>query len=201
MSFAVNTWERQTHANAPARFEFYLDINQDGTTDYVVFNGDLSTAQISQPSLSDGRNVTFVLNNATGRSSAFFFTDHGTNSGNAVLTFCGEQIGMNAANLGQFMGVSIAARDISFSGAVTDAIEGITIAPGGETYLAVNTAGSTNIDVPAGGSASLSIVATGAASANPSETGVLLLLDAARGGGIKGGAPVDNEAITITVTP
>jgi hypothetical protein len=36
---------------------------------------------------------------ATGVATALFFTDHGTNSGNTVLTFCAEQIGMNARQL------------------------------------------------------------------------------------------------------
>ncbi|MCG8349776.1 MAG: S8 family serine peptidase [Chloroflexales bacterium] len=201
MSFAVNTWERQTHANAPARFEFYLDTNQDGTTDYVVFNADRSVSQLSQSTTTDGRNATYVQNNATGRASVFFFTDHGTNSANTVLTFCGEQIGMNAENLGQLMGVRAVARDRSFTGVVTDAIDGITIAPGGENYLAINPEGGTSIDMPANGSTPLNIVAVEGASANPSETGVLLFLDAVRSGGVKGGAPVDNEAIAITVTP
>ncbi len=84
-------------AVAPASFDFYLDVDQDGVFDYDIFNFDLSLST----SLSDGRNVAWVVDLATGDASAFFYTDHGTNSGNTALYFCGEQIGMNAANFFQ----------------------------------------------------------------------------------------------------
>jgi hypothetical protein len=124
-----------------------------------------------------------------------FFTDHGTNSGNTVLTFCAEQIGMNAANFGQLMDISVLAIDFYYSGLVTDLIAGITIAPLGERYL-----GSVE-DIPPGQTGTLTVLDFGPEGTNPSETGLLLLLDASREEGIRGGAPANNEAITITVNP
>lgn len=190
MTFAVNTWERQTHADAPASFEFDLDVDQDGVFDYAVFSFDLAF-----PALTDGRNVTWVLDLATNDASAFFFTDHGTNSGNTVLTFCGEQIGMNATNLGQPIDVQALAVDIYFTGNVTDEITDITVSPGGERYL-----GLIN-DIPSGGTETLTVVDFGAEGTNPTESGVLLFLDAARSGGVRSGAPEGNEALAITVNP
>jgi minor extracellular serine protease Vpr len=187
LGFAVNTWERQTHANAPAAFEFDLDTDQDGVFDYAVFNFDLSFT-----GFSDGRNVTWVLNLATGQASAFFFTDHGTNSGNTVLLLCGEQIGMNASNLGQPIDMDVLAVDIYFTGNVTDSLEDITIIPGGERYLGILN------DIGSGATEILTVLDFGEAGTNPTETGVLLLLDGARSGGVRGGAPEDNEAIAIT---
>ena len=187
MAFAVNTWERQTHADAPAAFEFDLDVDRDGTFDYAVFNYDLA-----YPSITDGRNVTWVENIATGKASAFFFTDHGTNSGNTVLMFCGEQIGMNQTNLGQPMGVQALAVDIYFTGNVTDALTGLTVIPGGERYL-----GLVN-DIPYGDTQTMTVLDFGSEGTNPTETGVLLIQDASRGG-VRGGAPADNEATAITV--
>jgi hypothetical protein len=185
--FAVNTWERQTHANAPAAFEFDLDTNQDGVFDYAVFNADLSF-----PGLTDGRNLTFAQNLATGEAEAFFFTDHGTNGANTVLTICGEQIGMNATNLGQEIDMQVLAVDIYFTGLVTDALTDITVIPGGERYL-----GLVN-DIATGATNTLTVLDFGPDGANPTETGVLLLLDAARSTG-RGGAPEGNEALAITV--
>jgi hypothetical protein len=190
MSFAVNTWERQTHANAPGAFEFDLDTNRDGDFDYAVFNFDLGL-----PGLSDGRNATWVQDLTTGQTTAMFFTDHGTHSGNMVLTFCAEQIGMNAANFGQMMDVSVLAIDFYYSGLVTDLIDGITIAPLGERYLGVVE------DIPPGQSGTLTVLDFGPEETNPSETGLLLLLDASREGGVRGGAPANNEAITVIVNP
>jgi hypothetical protein len=189
MAFAVNTWERQTHANAPASFEFDLDVNQDGTFDYAVFNYDLSLST----SLSDGRNVTWVVDLATFEASAFFFTDHGTNSGNTVLLFCGEQIGMNASNFFQPMDVQALAVDIYFTAAVTDYLDLLTISPLGERYL-----GLIN-DIPPFGKETLTVLDFG--SGNPTETGVLLFTDAARAGDVRGGAPRGKEAVAITVVP
>jgi minor extracellular serine protease Vpr len=181
MAFAVNTWERQTHANAPAAFEFDLDTNQDGVFDYAVYNFD-----VSNPGLSDGRNLTWALNLATGQASAFFFTDHGTNSGNTVLTICAEQIGMNATNLGQEIDMLALAVDIYFTGNVTDYLTDITVIPGGERYLGLVD------DIAFGATETLTVLDFGADGTNPTETGVLLLLDGA------GGAPADNEALAIT---
>jgi subtilisin family serine protease len=190
MVFAVNTWERQTHANAPAAFEFDLDTNQDGVFDYAVINLDATFS-----GLTDGRNLTWVVNLATNAASAFFFTDHGTNSGNTGLTICGEQIGMNATNLGQPVDMEVFAIDTYFTGNVTDSLGDITVIPGGERYL-----GLVN-DIPFGGTETLTVVDFGSEGTNPTETGVLLLLDGARGGGVRGGAPAENEAIAISVEP
>jgi subtilisin family serine protease len=194
MAFAVNTWERQTHANAPGLFEFDLDTNQDGEFDFAVFNFDAAL------NLTDGRNVTWVQNLQTGDASAFFFTDHGTNSGNTVLLFCGEQIGMDADNFFQPIDMQALAVDFYFSGAVTDALTDITISPLGERYLGVFGADSFGSgDIPSGETERLTVLDFGPDGTNPTETGLLLLLDAARAGGVRGGAPEDNEAIAITV--
>jgi subtilisin family serine protease len=190
MAFAVNTWERQTHAVAPASFDFYLDVDQDGVFDYDIFNFDLSLST----SISDGRNVAWVVDLATGDASAFFYTDHGTNSGNTALYFCGEQIGMNAANFFQPMDMMVLASDWYFGSGVTDYLDGITIAPLGERYL-----GLMSNDVAPGATETLAVLDFGAGN-DTTETGVLLFLDAARGD-IRGGAPAWKEAIGIKVIP
>jgi hypothetical protein len=45
----------------------------------------------------------------------------------------------------------------------------------------------------------MTVLDLGAEGSNPSETGVLLLLDAPREGGSRGGAPANNEAIGLPV--
>jgi hypothetical protein len=189
MAFSVNTWERQTHAVAPAEFDFYLDVNQDGVFDYAVFNYDLSLST----SLSDGRNVAWVVDLATGDASAYFYTDHGTNSGNTALYFCGEQIGMNATNFFQPIDMLVLAIDNYFTGNVTDYLDGITIAPLGERYLGLVS------DIAPGGTETLAVLDFGSGN-DTTETGVLLFLDGARGA-IRGGAPPAKEAIYIKVIP
>ena len=187
MAFAINTWERQTHSNSPALFELDLDTNQDGTLDYAVFNFDASLS----PELDDGRNTVFAQNLATGDVTAFFFTDHDTQSGNTVLLICGEQIGMNATNFLQPIDVTALAVDNGFTGEVTDVLEGITLSPLGEQYLGVFEAGGAGATrLPPGGRDQLAVLDFGA-STNNTETGLLLLN--------RGGAPARNEARAVRV--
>lgn len=130
MGFAVSTWERSTQA-APTSFEFWLDTDNDGTDDYVVYNSPLSFP-------ADVRNVTTVYNLATDEGTAFFFLDHNTNSANNVLLFCGDQIGMNAEDfLETSMGVTVRAWDYYFSGEYSDEIEGLNVVPLGERFFTV----------------------------------------------------------------
>ena len=187
MAFAVNTWERQTHALAPASFRFYLDVDQDGSFDFVVFNFPLDFG------LSDGRSVTWVRDLSTGATDAYFYVDHVTNSGNTVLYFCGEQIGMDASNFFQPMDVVAAAADVYYQGTITDLIGGITISPLGEQYLGLfenGSVGFTTLDYKERDK--LRILDFGPLT-NNTETGLLLLY--------RNGAPADNEADVIIVTP
>ena len=193
---AVNTWERQTHSVAPAAFEWDLDTNGDGEADYAVYNLDAA-------GFTDGRNLTFVEDlNAPASAdnpSAFFFTDHGTNSANTTLVLCGEQIGMDASDFGAPITADLFALDVYFTGRATDSIFGIEFAPLGERYFpVVGDDGFGTGDVPAGGSATLNVMDFGAVGTNPSETGVLLFTDGARAG-FRAGAPQDAEAIALSV--
>ena len=115
-AFAVNTWEPQTHANAPALFEFDIDVDGDGVPDYAVFNADLSLFLGGSLTLGDGRNGVYAQNLATGDTSVFFLTSHDTNSANTVLYVCGEQIGLDSSVLAnENVGVGFAA-DLYFGG-------------------------------------------------------------------------------------
>jgi hypothetical protein len=190
---AVNTWERQTHANAPSTFEWDLDTTGDGEADWAVFNLDLAG------DLTDGRNAAWVQDLETGDATIFFLTDHGTNSANTTLILCGEQIGMNAADFGTPITADLFAVDTYFTGRSTDMITGMEFAPLGERYFpVVGDDGFGTGDVPAGGSATLNVMDFGAAGTNPSETGVLLFTDSARPT-LKAGAPQEAEAIALSV--
>ena len=118
-AFDVSTWERQSHSVAPILFEFDLDLDQDGTDDYAVYNKDIS----GLASLSDGRNLVYALNLATGEETAFFGTDHRTNSANTVLYVCAEQLGLSLADVGRSFDVTGLAVDYYTSGTVRDDVE------------------------------------------------------------------------------
>lgn len=183
IAFAVNTWERQTHANAPALFEFDIDINNDGDADFAVFNADLSLAS-GVFNLSDGRNVVFAQNLATNALSAFFFTDHETNSANTVLLVCGEQIGLDLQSVQKKQaGIGLAV-DIYFQGAVTDFVD-FPLGPGvPQSPLRVDNQPVQFIPLASGESVDAMLFAI-----NAQKQGALVL--------VRGGAPDGEEAIIL----
>jgi hypothetical protein len=129
MAFAVNTWERQTHANTTS-FQFWLDINEDGIDDYVVLNRDTTFSNVT-----NGANVTWTLDLETGLTDAFFYTVHHTNSANTTLLFCGDQIGLDAdAFMAESIDVDVIAQDFYYGGG-GDEILDLNVVPLGERYL------------------------------------------------------------------
>jgi hypothetical protein len=195
---SVNTWERQTHANAPAAFEWDLDIDADGEADYAVFNSELSGT------LSDGRNVVFSEEIDGPNDNAFFFTDHATNSANTVLTICAEQIGLTIDDIGTPLTADLLAVDTYFMGRVTDQILDMEFSPLGERFFPVMGDSFGFGEVPAGGSAELAVLDFGVEGTNPSETGLLLFTDGTLVNSVpqlyKTGSPQENEALVLRVS-
>jgi minor extracellular serine protease Vpr len=185
-AFAVNTWERQEHL-LPVSHQLWLDTDQDGNDDYVVLNRDASGLS----TITDGRQLTWALNLATGAASAFFFAEHATNTGNTVLLICGEQIGMNAANLlSTQVNMDVVAQDFYYGGP-GDLVEGLTVTPLGERFYGVPA------DVPgkAYDPAGLAVYDFGLFPGNTPEQGLLLFTNGDRGAGARGGATQATEAL------
>ena len=87
---------------------------------------------------STGQNVVFVANLATAApATAVFFTDADLNSGNVIFT-----VPMNASagpvnvgvQPGTTFGFSVFAFDNYFTGALTDAVEGMLFTPGNARF-------------------------------------------------------------------
>ena len=151
--------------------------------------------------LGDARAVTWVANIGTGDTSAMFFTDHGTNDSNTILTFCGDQIGMNQTNLGDPITMDVIAFDWFYHNyAETDEILGIQVAPFGERYVGIVGNSVDPIDIPARSTATLTVGDFGPAQANPSEIGLLLVLNADRGA-YRGGAAAGRDMLALRVAP
>jgi len=187
--FAVNTWERQQHL-MPVHHYVVLDTDQDGTPDYQVFNSDLS----GFGTLTDGRHVTYAQDLSTGGASAFFFTEHSTNTGNTVLIICGEQVGLTGTDmLATNVDMSVIAQDWYYGGP-GDSIDGLTVTPLGEQYFGApaDVPGKTNN--PGG----LEIYDFGPWPGNSPELGVMLITNGDRGTGNRGGATQATEALLFT---
>ena len=185
-AFAINTWERQQHL-LPVSHQVWLDTNRDGIDDYVVLNRDAS----GLGTITDGRQLTWVLNLANGSASAFFFAEHAMNTGNTVFFICGEQIGMNAANLlATQVNMSVDAQDFYYGGP-GDIVDGLTVTPLGERFYGVANDVAGNSYDPAG----LAVYDFGQFPGNSPELGLLLFTNGDRGAGNRGGATENSEAL------
>lgn len=185
-AFAINTWETQQHL-LPVSHQIWLDTNQDGIDDFVVLNRDAS----GLGTITDGRQLSWVLNLATGSTSAFFFAEHSTNTGNTVLLICGEQIGMNAADLlVNQVDMDVYAQDFYFGGP-GDLVEGLTVTPLGERFY------GEAYDVPGMmyDPSGLSVYDFGHFPGNTPELGLMLVTNGDRGAGNRGGATHFTEAL------
>jgi hypothetical protein len=189
-AFAINTWERQEHL-MPVHHYVLLDTNQDGIDDYQVFNSDLS----GFGTLTDGRHATFAQNLVTGASSAFFFTEHSTNTGNTVLYICGDQVGLNASNFFQNVDVAVVAQDWYYGGP-GDSVGGLTIAPLGEQYYGVPGG-----DIAGKSYGTLQVIDFGPLPGNSPELGVMMIGNGDRGFGAYGGSTQDTEALLFRLNP
>jgi subtilisin family serine protease len=195
---AISNWERETIGSYPGLFEVFLDTDTNGTPDYVVFNAPLS----GPGTTGDVRTLTWVQNLVTDDASAFFFADHGTNDSNMTLPLCGDQIGLDASAFFQPMTMDVGAFDGSYSRNQTDSVEGITVLPLGERFFGLfgdtSDPGQGTGDIGPHGTIGLTIADFGTVDTNPGESGVLLILNADRGGA-RGGSPKGNDALQIQV--
>src|SRR6266571_3530705 len=164
VQFAVNTFGERAHPNYPAEFDVYIDNDRDGKFDFVVFN--LENGGFA----ATGQNVTAVFNLKTNASTVYFFTDADLNSANSILTAPLSALGLTPGTQFDF---SVFAFDNYFSGALTDAIEGMTCTLGTTRFVG---SGIPAAGVPAGGSSTLTVNAVpGGDVASPSQTGLLLM--------------------------
>ncbi|MGZ4340212.1 MAG: hypothetical protein ACXVQ3_09160, partial [Gaiellaceae bacterium] len=202
VQFGIDTYGARSHPNYPAEFDIYIDSNNDGTPDYVVFNlenGGFGTS---------GQNVDEVVNLATGAASISFFTTADLDSGNAILTAPMSAVGLT--NTSKF-GYVVLAFDNYFTGAETDSIgdvvgdsEGNPVLQDAMTYTLgtprFQLSGPSSFSVPAGGMTMQTASAVaGGDLASPSQLGFQFLYrDAASSGGDD---PSKHEGQAVMVKP
>jgi hypothetical protein len=175
-AFVINTWERQEHL-LPVSHQFWLDTDQDGVDDYVVLNRDVTFSGVS-----DGRQLSWALDLATGSASAFFFAEHAMNTGNTALYICGEQVGLTGTDmLATNVDMDVVVQDWYYGGP-GDFIEGLTVTPLGERYLGLPE------DIGPQSSGTMTVLDFGPFPGNSKELGVMLFSNGDRGDGARGGA-------------
>ena len=186
-AFAINTWERQQHL-LPVSHQVWLDTNQDGIDDYVVLNRDVS----GFGTISDGRQLTYALDLATGSASAFFFAEHSMNTGNTVMYICGEQVGLTGTDmLSTNVNMYVVAQDFYYGGP-GDLVDGLTVTPLGERYYGIPE------DIAGNSTGSMTVIDFGLFPGNTPEQGVMLVTNGDRGSGVRGGATQATEALLFS---
>lgn len=145
-AFAFNDWERDTIPGFN-RHEVLLDTNRDDVYDWIVFNALATSGSV----LTFAQRFSPVTGGGTGPTTAFFFTEHATNSTNTELLICAEQVGLTGTDLGTH---SVDARfrisDFYFGGD-GDVTDEVTLIPFGERFVAGGP------DIPGGATGTLTV--------------------------------------------
>jgi hypothetical protein len=168
LEFAINTNGRRAHPNYPAEFDVEIDIDGDGTPDYLVFNAENGAFA------STGQNVVFLADlKAGGPASGQFFTDADLNSGNVIFSVVvNAGPGTMTVPAGATLGFTVRAFDNYFTGNETDAIEGMRFTPSLQRYVTV---GGPFGSLAARSSDTLSVVETTVPAAQSTESGLLMM--------------------------
>jgi subtilisin family serine protease len=178
VQFAINTWGERAHPNYPAEFDVYIDVNNDGTDDYVVFNGENGGFGAT------GQNLTVLLNLAPNSPPVVrFFTGADLTSANVILSILRSDVtGLNRDTKLRF---SVYAFDNYYTGVLTDAITGMLYTLNSPRFAAGDAS------VPVNGLVNLPVLRNVAGdAASPSQKGILLMHRNARTG-------LEADAITI----
>jgi hypothetical protein len=200
IQFAVTTYGQRSHPDAPAEFDVQIDANNDGTPDFVAFNGDIGLVTTGTVS---GQNGVFVADIAAGTlAGPYFYTIADLDSANAILTVPLSALSSTASGVSVGVGISapftfsVLAFDNYYTGNLTDLIAGMQY----ELDMPQNYTLST-FTVPAGFSGTIPVVPNNAANVylsgpyngnSPSQIGQLLLYTNGKTG---------QEASVIVVQP
>jgi subtilisin family serine protease len=182
VQFGIATFGEKAHPAYPAEYDIYVDSNNDGVDDYVIYNSELSGFGVS------GQTVVSVFNLNTGTTVTNFYAAADLNSSNMIFTVLASDIGITSP--AQKFRFAVYSFDNYFTGDMTDAITGMTHTLGTPKFA--SPLGDT-LGIPLGFSGALPVSApAGGAAASPSQTGLLMLYRDAKS---------KRESDIVTITP
>ena len=189
VQFAINTFGQRSHPDVPAEFDVRIDVNNDGTDDLVVFNGDIG--QLTTGTFS-GQNGVFVANLITSTfSGPYFYAIADLDSSNVILTAPLSALTTSKGNvtLSSPFKFSVLAFDNYYTGNLTDSIKGMKYELDNPKFFTT----TPSFTVPAGGSTLITVVPQLPYNGNsPSQTGLLFMYTHGKTG---------QEASPVTVFP
>ena len=178
--FAINTWGQRSHPNYPAEFDVYIDTNNDGNFDFVLYTIE------NTGFAATGQNVVVLLNLNTNTSVIRYFSISDLSSANVIMPARLSDLGITGAT--QFS-YQVFAFDNYFTGSLTDVSNPVTLTLNAPRFAPAEDF----FTISVGGAKALTVnrnVAGDAAS--PSQSGLLLMYYDGKTGA---------EASAITVTP
>ena len=182
VQFGIATFGEKAHPAYPAEYDVYVDSNNDGIDDYVIYNSELSGFGAT------GQTVVNVFDLNTGSTTTKFYAAADLNSSNMIYTVLASDIGISSPT--QKFRFSVYSFDNYFTGDLTDAVVDMVHTLGTPKYASVL---GDSLGVPVGFSGALPVSApTGGAAASPSQTGLLLLYRDAKS---------KRESDVVTITP
>lgn len=171
LQVAVSTWGIRAHPSYPAEFDVYLDVNADGTDDFVMYTAE------SGGFAATGQTLVNIVNLATGTGAAYFYADTDLETGNVIMTMPLAPFGISASAQ---LGISVLAFDNYFTGNLTDSIDGRIFTPSLPRF---DVSAPPAAGVDPFGLATLTVMAVpGGDAASPSQDGLLFFYRSANKG-------------------
>lgn len=181
VQFAVATFGARAHPAYPAEFDIYIDSNNDGDWDHVIYNAENGGFGAT------GQTIVYVCNLTTNSCVARFYADADLNSANMVYTVLASDIGITGAS--QKFSFAVYSFDNYFTGNMTDVIGTMTHTLATPKFSLSHV----SFAAPVGVSGALTAASVaGGEAASPSQSGFLLMHRDAKSG---------RESDVVTVTP
>lgn len=183
LEFAITTWDRHTHADYPAFFQVAIDVNNDGITDWFLFNQRVSLSS------ADWRNATYLQGAGWPTSFGTFFTNTDFNSANVILQVPLNRLGLTVPAVPSAepaadpisathpITFTVQVFDNYFTGLLNDEAGPMVYTPAAPKYV-VN-GGLNTITLPPNSSTPIPITKTGL-TGSPAQSGVLFMFNNGR---------------------
>jgi minor extracellular serine protease Vpr len=173
VQFAITTHGRRAHPAYPGRFDIFIDSNNDGRFDYLVFNAENGGFDTTGQTLVAVDNLAIP---GLADAVAYYYAEADINSGNLIMTVPAAAIGVRDDQPFRF---DVEAHDNYFAlqmqDGLTDAIRGSVFTLNKPRYI-VDVSGLPQTGIPPRSGGLVKVVPIeGGDRASPSQSGLLIL--------------------------
>jgi minor extracellular serine protease Vpr len=141
--FAVNTYGRFSNP-ASAEYDIYIDVNNDGVYDFVLFSADIGSIELGS---ANGQIGTFLFDLKTGDEFAEFNADAPTDGSTVLMPVLASDMGISPTNP-RFTYTMNAFDDTGASEALTGTAKFNAFTPSISNAIVVSVGPNLTVDVP-----------------------------------------------------